>query len=125
MGPKGTKGEKGRIGVPGPRGVTDAKVEFGASFSLPAVVISPMRLTIVEKHNAVFQCSASGNPKPIVGWLRKGSTSLSVRDGRLEVHDVTLDDSGEYTCFGINVLGTANKTAILTVRGKFHFLTNS
>ena len=125
MGPKGTKGEKGRIGVPGPRGVTGAKGESGASISLPAVAISPMRQTILGKHSAVFQCSVSGNPKPTVMWLRKGSTSLSSRDGRLEVRDATLDDSGKYTCVGRNVLGTANKTAILTVQGKFQFLANS
>ena len=107
MGPKGTKGEKGRIGVPGPRGVTDAKVEFGASISLPAVVISPMRLTIVEKHNAVFHGSVSGNPKPTVTWLDESGTSLRNIDGRLEVRDVTLEDAGEYTCIGRNLRGTA------------------
>ena len=121
-GPKGTKGEKGGIGVPGPRGITGTKGESGASISLPTVSISPTRRTVVGKNSAVFQCYVSGNPKPTVTWLLKGSTPLTSRDGRLEVRDATLDDSGKYTCVGRSVLGTANKTAILTVQGKFHFL---
>jgi len=76
----------------------------------------------------VFQFSVSGNPKPTVTWLGKSSVPLTSRDGRLEVQDVTLDDVGDYTCVGRNLLGTANKTASLIVQGEFqgliHFLFN-
>ena len=76
----------------------------------------------------MFQCSVSGNPKPTVTWLGKSSVPLTSRDGRLEVQDVTLDDVGDYTCVGRNLLGTANKTASLIVQGEFqgliHFLFN-
>ena len=63
-----------------------------------------------------------GNPKPSVTWLGQNSTPLKSRDGRLEVREVTLDDVGEYTCIGRNLLGIASQTAILNVKeSKFHF----
>ncbi|KAL9961355.1 hypothetical protein ACROYT_G030276 [Oculina patagonica] len=120
IGPPGQKGEQGIQGVPGPRGLPGAKGEPGESISPPAVVISPMKQTVKENQTAVFQCSVSGNPRPTVTWLRANRAPLSGRfnfddDGRLEVHHVTLDDAGQYTCVARNLLGTANKTALMIV----------
>ena len=61
-------------------------------------------------------------------WLGKSRAPLTSRDGKLEVRDVTLDDTGDYTCVGRNLLGAANQTTSLIVEGKFqgfiHFLYN-
>ena len=127
MGPPGPKREQGFQGVQGSKGIPGTKGEPGESISPPTVVISPMR--VKENQSALFQCSVSGNPKPTVKWLGKSSASSTSHDGRLEVRDVTLDDAGEYTCVGRNLLGTANQTATLIVEGKFqgliHLLLNS
>jgi len=117
LGPPGRKGEQGIQGVPGPRGIPGAKGEPGESISPPTVVISPMNHTVIENQSAVFQCSVSGNPKPSVTWLRAKSAPLRSRNGRLEVRHVTLDDAGDYTCVGRNLLGTANETAGMIVKG--------
>ena len=122
MGPPGPKGEQGIQGVPGPRGIPGAKGEPGESISPPTVVISQMNQTVIANQSAVFQCSVSGNPPPTLTWLGENSAPLKSRfrfdrDGRLEVRHVTLDDAGEYTCVGSNLLGTTNKTAIMIVRG--------
>ena len=122
MGPPGQKGEQGIEGVPGPRGFPGAKGEPGESISPPAVVIFPMNQTVIENQSAVFQCSVSGNPRPTLTWLGQSSAPLKShfhfdRDGRLEVSHVTLDDAGEYTCVGSNLLGTANQTALMIVQG--------
>ena len=127
-GPPGAKGKQGIQGVPGPRGIPGTKGEPGESISPPKVVISPMNQRVKENQSAVFQCSVSGNPKPTVTWLGKRSGPLRSRDGRLEVRDLTLDDAGDYTCVGRNLLGSANQTTSLIVEGKFqgliHFLFN-
>ena len=117
IGPPGQKGEQGIIGVPGPRGMPGAKGEPGESISTPTVVISPMNQTVKENLTAVFQCSVSGSPKPSVTWLGANSAPLGSHDGRLEVHHVSLDDAGQYTCVARNLMGTANKTAMMIVEG--------
>ena len=117
MGPPGQKGEQGIQGVPGPRGIPGTKGEPGESISPPTVVISPMNQTVIENQSAVLQCTVSGNPRPILTWLGENSAPLRSRDGRLDVRHVTLDDAGEYTCVGSNLLGTANQTAMMIVQG--------
>ena len=106
-------------------GIPGAKGEPGESVSPPTVVISPINQTVKENQSAVFQCSVSGNPKPTVTWLGASSAPLRSRDGRLEVRGVSLDDAGEYTCVGTNLLGTENQTAMMIVQGKFKVLISS
>ena len=117
MGSPGPKGEEGIQGLPGPRGIPGAKGEPGESISPPMVVISPMNQTVIENQSAVFQCSVNGNPRPTLTWLGAKSDALKSRGGRLEMRHVTLDDAGEYTCVGRNLLGSANKTAGMIVKG--------
>ena len=69
MGPVGLQGEtgnKGEKGNMGPAGIPGTKGEPGESISSPAVVVSPVTLTVNEGGTASFQCSASGNPEPTV-----------------------------------------------------------
>ena len=124
IGPLGQKGEQGIQGVPGPKGIPGAKGKPGESISPPTVVISPMTQTVKENQSAVFQCSVTGNPKPTVTWkIAADGAPLTGRfgfdpEGRLEVRHVTLDDAGRYACVGRNLLGTANKSAMMIVEGK-------
>ena len=121
-GPPGQKGAQGEKGIPGPRGYPGAKGDAGESISAPTVVISPMIQTLRENQTAIFRCSATGNPKPSVTWLRSNRNWTGhfryQSDGRLEVRGVSLTEAGEYTCVAENVLGAMNKSAVLTVEGK-------
>ena len=122
MGPPGEKGARGEKGSPGPRGYPGAKGDAGATLSAPTVVISPMKQVVKENQSAIFQCSATGNPKPSVMWVLSDpnwtSHFLYESNGTLEVRDVSITDAGVYTCVAKNVLGAMNKSAILTVEGK-------
>ena len=130
-GPLGQKGEPGIKGNPGPRGFPGAKGEPGESISMPTVVISPKELTVRENQNAVFQCSATGNPSPTVKWIEPTGSLWSDRAqlkprGVLMVRHVTLADTGRYICAATNMLGSANQSASLTVEGKvLHYLFSS
>ena len=125
MGPEGlkaepgTKGEKGEIG---PAGMPGSKGEPGQSISSPAVVVSPVTLTVNEGGTASFQCSASGNPEPSVTWSKLNSQSKisqsAVSGGKLELKHVTGNDTGLYQCSATNILGDSRKVVRLTVNGK-------
>ena len=96
MGPAGLKGgtgTKGEKGDMGPTGMPGTKGEPGESISSPAVVVSPVTLTVNEGGSASFQCSASGNPEPAVVWSKLDNQSeiiqSAVSGGKLQLKKVT------------------------------------
>ena len=130
IGPQGQKGDQGIQGVPGPSGIPGAKGEPEQCIHSPTVMISPMKQTVKENQTAVFQCSVSGNPKPLVTWFKLNSSAWTDRfrygpDGRLEMRHVTLEDAGKFICVARNILGSVNQSATLIVEGKMLVLTLS
>ena len=118
-GDTGTKGQKGDIGATGKPGT---KGEPGQSISSPAVVVSPVSLTVNEGGSASFQCSASGNPKPAIVWSKVDNqseiTQSAVSGGKLQLKHVTRNDSGLYQCSATNILGESREVVRLAVNGK-------
>ena len=132
MGPVGLQGEtgnKGEKGDIGPAGMPGTKGEPGESISSPAVVVSPLTLTVNEGETASFQCSASGNPKPAVKWSKPNTqskiTQSAVSGGKLELKKVTGSNSGVYQCSATNLLGNSQEVVRLTVNGKFLVILNA
>ena len=126
MGPVGLQGEtgnKGEKGDIGPAGLPGTKGEPGESISSPAVVVSPVTLTVSEGGTASFHCSASGNPEPAVAWRKLNSqsqiTQSAVSRGKLELKKVTGKDSGAYQCSATNILGNSQEVVRLAVNGEF------
>uniref|UniRef100_A0A2S2R0W0 protein-tyrosine-phosphatase n=1 Tax=Sipha flava TaxID=143950 RepID=A0A2S2R0W0_9HEMI len=75
-------------------------------------------------HNAVLQCSASGNPSPTIYWLRENmrldldtNPRYSILDkgfpGALQISDSQETDQGKYECVAENSVGTQHATAIM------------
>ena len=129
MGPialQGEAGSKGKKGDIGPKGMPGSKGEPGESISSPAVVVSPVTLTVNEGGTASFQCSASGNPLPAVAWRKLNSqaqiTQSAVSRGKLELNKVTGSDSGVYQCSATNILGNSQEVVRLAVNGAFLIL---
>ena len=118
-GEPGTKGEKGKIGSAGMPGT---KGEPGESISSPAVVVSPVTLTVNEGGSASFQCSASGNPVPAVAWNKLDNQSeiaqSAVSGGKLVFKHASGSDTGLYQCSATNILGDSREVVRLTVNGK-------
>lgn len=125
LGPQGLKGErgiKGERGELGPSGRRGTKGEPGESISAPAVVVSPPTLTVNENEAASFQCSARGNPQPVIVWSSNDSaihqSTAFISSGKITWRIVTGEDSGLYKCTARNILGEARGFASLTVNGK-------
>ena len=57
-------------GAVGPRGIMGLKGDPGESISIPEAMVSPDIQTVCENQTATFYCSASGNPRPTVTWIR-------------------------------------------------------
>ena len=129
MGLKGSKGEtgqKGEKGDTGTAGMKGAKGEPGESIEAPTVAVSPAKMTVNESKTASFQCSVSGNPKPVPTWSKleaKSEKSLSATtDGKLILSNAAGSDAGVYKCSASNILGQAQALVRLVVNGKFRYV---
>ena len=126
MGSKGETGLKGQKGDTGTAGMKGAKGEPGESVATPTVAVSPAKMTVNESKTAFFQCSVSGNPKPVSTWSKlegKSEKILSATtDGKLILLNAAGSDSGVYKCSASNILGQAQALVRLVVNGKFRYV---
>ena len=99
------------------------KGDPGESISSPEVTVSPSTQTVTENQTATFYCSVAGNPRPTVTWSKvndsfKAGSFAGDKDGGLKIIKTTFNDSGDYMCTAVSVLGRDEKTAKLVVEGK-------
>ncbi|XP_061880294.1 immunoglobulin superfamily DCC subclass member 4 [Entelurus aequoreus] len=90
--------------------------------SAPPVILQPPETVSLSRGNtARFVCNSSGEPAPLLHWLKDGQPIRSFRrvktqnPGVLLINQLALEDGGYYQCIADNGLGTACATAKLTV----------
>nr|XP_057945147.1 immunoglobulin superfamily DCC subclass member 4 isoform X2 [Doryrhamphus excisus] len=90
--------------------------------SAPPVILQPPETVSLSRGNtARFVCNSSGDPAPVLHWLKNGQPIQSFRrvktqnPGVLLINQLALEDGGYYQCIADNGLGTACATAKLTV----------
>ncbi|CAL8325836.1 unnamed protein product [Merluccius merluccius] len=89
--------------------------------ALPKVMIN-VRTSIqtVMVGNAVeFECQAIGDPQPTVRWSKVGGSlpaHIMVKDGMLQIRQVTEADAGEYRCTATNDVGSVQSQVVLNVQ---------
>uniref|UniRef100_A0A3B4ZKX6 Immunoglobulin superfamily DCC subclass member 4-like n=1 Tax=Stegastes partitus TaxID=144197 RepID=A0A3B4ZKX6_9TELE len=88
----------------------------------PPVILQPPETVSLSRGNtARFLCNSSGEPPPVLHWLKNGQPIKSYRrvktqnPGVLLINQLALEDAGYYQCIADNGLGTACATAKLTV----------
>ncbi|XP_056269641.1 immunoglobulin superfamily DCC subclass member 4 isoform X2 [Pseudoliparis swirei] len=88
----------------------------------PPVILQPPETVSLSRGNtARFVCNSSGEPPPVLHWLKDGRPIRSFRrvktqsPGVLLINQLALEDEGYYQCIADNGLGTACATAKLTV----------
>ena len=83
-------------------------------------------MTVNESKTASFQCSVSGNPKPLSTWSKQEGKSekllSATTDGKLILPNAAGSDSGVYKCSASNMLGQAQALVRLVVNGMFRYV---
>ncbi|XP_038153757.1 roundabout homolog 1 isoform X2 [Cyprinodon tularosa] len=87
----------------------------------PAFVLRPENVSVRTGESAHFHCQAKGDPPPAVAWSRDRSPLPNGRylinpDQTLQLHYVTAQDAGLYTCTAANHVGVVRATATLQVQ---------
>lgn len=84
------------------------------------------RAVVREGQMGRFSCKITGRPQPQVTWMKgdvplqpSARVSMSEKNGVqvLEIHEVSQDDVGVYTCMVVNGSGKASMSAELSIQG--------
>ena len=94
-------------------------------------MIKPTNQIVHEGKKLIIFCKVTGVPKPEVHWFRDGKPLRSEsgddrfriyeqEDGSFfEIDNVSILDTGEFTCTASNVMGAVYSAINIVVEGKF------
>ncbi|XP_051875722.1 myosin light chain kinase, smooth muscle-like isoform X2 [Pristis pectinata] len=104
--------------------ITDQKTITGES--PPDFLICPQNQTTLEGEELKFRCKITGSPKPEVKWAKNG-VLLQGRPGvkiyeedrvqHLCFNNISVSDSGSYSCTASNSRGQVSRCWTLSVKG--------
>ncbi|XP_030649970.1 protogenin A [Chanos chanos] len=81
----------------------------------PQIIAGPQNVTVAMHGNAILECMATGNPRPLISWSRADQKSIDVFNtkvlgsGNLVISDVKPQHAGVYFCRATTP-GTRNYT---------------
>ncbi|XP_038621994.1 roundabout homolog 2 isoform X12 [Tachyglossus aculeatus] len=88
----------------------------------PIILQGPANQTLAVDGTALLKCKATGEPLPVIGWLKEGFTflgrdsRLSIQDqGTLQIKNLRISDTGTYTCVATSSSGETSWSAVLEV----------
>ncbi|KAM6292461.1 roundabout homolog 2 isoform 4-T4 [Porphyrio hochstetteri] len=88
----------------------------------PIILQGPINQTLAVDGTALLKCKATGDPLPVISWLKEGFTFLgrdprtSIQDqGTLQIKTLRLSDTGTYTCVATSSSGETSWSAVLEV----------
>ena len=96
--------------------------------SLPVFAVKPPgKVFAVIGNTLTLNCSATGDPRPVISWKRQGATLPVGRshraNGALVIRDLKEEDAGNYICVatsaGVFHVETISYVEIGKPRGKF------
>ncbi|XP_053187787.1 roundabout homolog 1 [Scomber japonicus] len=101
-------------------GVRESRAARLSVLVKPVLVLKPENVSVRTGESAQFYCQAKGEPPPVVVWSREHGPLPNGRylinpDQTLQVHYVTVQDAGKYTCSAVNDAGVISASAQLLV----------
>lgn len=101
-------------------GVRQSRAARLSVLARPTLVLKPENVSVRLGESAEFYCQAEGDPPPAVVWSRERGPLPNGRylvnpDQTLQIHYVTAQDAGRYTCTAVNDIGVITSSAQLVV----------
>ncbi|KAM9385751.1 roundabout homolog 4 [Pholidichthys leucotaenia] len=101
-------------------GVRESRAARLSVLAKPVLVLKPENVSVRLRESAHFYCRAEGDPPPAVDWSRQQGPLPNGRylidpDQTLQIHYVTAQDAGMYTCTAVNDAGVVTASAQLLV----------
>ncbi|CAJ1085442.1 neural cell adhesion molecule L1-like protein isoform X1 [Xyrichtys novacula] len=101
-----------------------------ANINIMVIDLAPKILTrdnqeygVVQGGNVILNCSVFGSPPPSISWTRDGTHETLVggrfiehHNGSLQIVNAEKDDSGNYVCVAVNLVGKSAVIAVLNVK---------
>uniref|UniRef100_A0A6J0TYT7 Leucine-rich repeat neuronal protein 2 n=1 Tax=Pogona vitticeps TaxID=103695 RepID=A0A6J0TYT7_9SAUR len=91
----------------------------------------PSNIEVVESEDIALHCRALAEPEPEIYWVTPSGLKLMpysedgkyrvYPEGTLEIHKVTAQEAGLYTCIAQNLIGADTKSISLVVNSSFPF----
>ncbi|XP_040836565.1 roundabout homolog 2 isoform X1 [Ochotona curzoniae] len=88
----------------------------------PIILQGPANQTLAVDGTALLKCKATGDPLPVISWLKEGFTFLgrdpraSIQEqGTLQIKNLRNSDTGTYTCVATSSSGETSWSAVLEV----------
>ncbi|XP_012586787.1 PREDICTED: roundabout homolog 2 isoform X5 [Condylura cristata] len=88
----------------------------------PIILQGPANQTLAVDGTALLKCKATGDPVPLISWLKEGFTFLgrdpraTIQDqGTLQIKNLRISDTGTYTCVATSSSGETSWSAVLDV----------
>ncbi|KAI6200469.1 hypothetical protein M3Y96_00737400 [Aphelenchoides besseyi] len=92
----------------------------------PQIIVRPFDQAVLVGHNALLSCKATGDPQPVIRWVKddKNGEFPAAVERRLHIREqddgiyllnVSLHDSGNYSCKASSDAGLASHSAELSV----------
>ena len=112
----------------GAQGVSEWEAEMSQHLpslccpDVPVITTAPQNITQFIGEEVVLRCVAEGLPPPQVVWSRLDNASLpsnhELVGNNLQLHSLSMQDSGGYRCTAANTLGTDVAITWLSVVGE-------
>ncbi|XP_066098053.1 roundabout homolog 2 isoform X10 [Saccopteryx bilineata] len=88
----------------------------------PIILQGPANQTLAIDGTALLKCKATGDPPPVISWLKEGFTFLGrdpratiYEQGTLQIKNLRISDTGTYTCVATSSSGETSWSAVLDV----------
>ena len=85
----------------------------------------PEFLSVSSGKSVVLQCDGVGPPAPDVYWTRGSVRLRTNKPGKLRIKNVTVHNTGIYSCHAVNYLGHDVKNAKICKKHDCLLLSNS